>query len=105
MRLANGTPFGLAAYDYTRDLARAFRVCEALEFGIGGAIGGVLKGRRKGPVEVGHGGPGEDRTEYVLAEMRAANVRLGEIEGRVSEIDRRTEDILVDTRILRDRRA
>ncbi|WP_129590247.1 aldehyde dehydrogenase family protein [Roseovarius nitratireducens] len=39
MRLANGTPFGLAAYYYTRDLARAFRVGEALEFGIGGAIG------------------------------------------------------------------
>jgi len=29
--IANGTPFGLAAYFYTRDLARAWRVAEALE--------------------------------------------------------------------------
>lgn len=85
--------------------AEAWAGIAGLLGGIGCAIAAVLKGRRKGPVEVGHGAPGEDRTEYVLAEMRAANVRLGEIEGRVSEIDRRTEDILVDTRILRDRRA
>ncbi|RWR35042.1 NAD-dependent succinate-semialdehyde dehydrogenase [Sinirhodobacter populi] len=40
--IANGTPFGLAAYFYTRDLARGFRVGEALEFGlIGLNSGGV----------------------------------------------------------------
>jgi succinate-semialdehyde dehydrogenase/glutarate-semialdehyde dehydrogenase len=32
--LANDTPFGLAAYFYARDLARVFRVAEALEAGI-----------------------------------------------------------------------
>ena len=32
--MANDTPFGLASYFYTRDLARAFRVAEALETGM-----------------------------------------------------------------------
>ena len=31
---ANNTPFGLAAYFYTRDLARTIRVAESLEYGI-----------------------------------------------------------------------
>lgn len=39
---ANATPFGLAAYFYTRDLARAFRVGEALEFGMVGLNTGAL---------------------------------------------------------------
>lgn len=38
---ANGTPFGLAAYLWTRDLNRAFRVSEALDFGIVGVNDGV----------------------------------------------------------------
>ncbi|WP_428515352.1 NAD-dependent succinate-semialdehyde dehydrogenase [Roseovarius sp.] len=42
LALANGTPFGLAAYFYTRDLARAFRVGEALEFGIVALNTGVV---------------------------------------------------------------
>lgn len=36
IRMANDTPFGLAAYFYTRDIGRAFRVSEALEYGIVG---------------------------------------------------------------------
>ena len=36
LRLANGTPYGLAAYAYTRDLSRAIRVAEGLEYGIVG---------------------------------------------------------------------
>ncbi|KRS10842.1 succinate-semialdehyde dehydrogenase [Roseovarius atlanticus] len=39
---ANGTPYGLAAYFYTRDLARAFRVGEELEFGIVALNTGVV---------------------------------------------------------------
>ncbi|MDR6955134.1 succinate-semialdehyde dehydrogenase/glutarate-semialdehyde dehydrogenase [Ancylobacter sp. 3268] len=34
--IANGTPFGLAAYFYTEDMHRAWRVGEALEFGMVG---------------------------------------------------------------------
>ncbi len=36
VRLANATPYGLAAYFYSRDLARIFRVAERLEFGMVG---------------------------------------------------------------------
>ena len=38
---ANDTPYGLAAYLYTRDLARAIRVAEALEYGLIGVNDGV----------------------------------------------------------------
>jgi succinate-semialdehyde dehydrogenase / glutarate-semialdehyde dehydrogenase len=38
---ANATPYGLAAYLYTHDLARALRVAEALEYGIVGVNDGV----------------------------------------------------------------
>ena len=34
LRMANDTPFGLAAYAYTRDVGRIFRVSEGLEYGI-----------------------------------------------------------------------
>lgn len=40
--LANATPFGLASYFYTGDLHRAWRVGEALEFGMVGLNTGAL---------------------------------------------------------------
>ncbi len=39
---ANDTEFGLAAYFYTRDLARSWRVQEALEYGIVGVNTGLI---------------------------------------------------------------
>ncbi len=42
IRMANDTEFGLAAYFYTRDLARSWRVAEALEYGMVGLNTGVL---------------------------------------------------------------
>jgi len=36
LRLANDTPYGLAAYFHTRDLSRMFRVAEGLDYGIVG---------------------------------------------------------------------
>lgn len=39
---ANNTPYGLAAYFYTRDLARAFRVSDALEVGMVGVNAGAI---------------------------------------------------------------
>ena len=42
IRLANDTEFGLAAYFYTRDLARSWRVGEALEYGIVGLNTGLI---------------------------------------------------------------
>jgi succinate-semialdehyde dehydrogenase/glutarate-semialdehyde dehydrogenase len=40
--MANATEFGLAAYVYTRDLARSWRVCEAIEYGIVGLNTGII---------------------------------------------------------------
>ncbi|OQW93134.1 MAG: succinate-semialdehyde dehydrogenase (NADP(+)) [Beggiatoa sp. IS2] len=40
--LANDTPFGLAAYFYSRDLGRVWRVAEALEYGMVGVNEGVI---------------------------------------------------------------
>jgi succinate-semialdehyde dehydrogenase/glutarate-semialdehyde dehydrogenase len=42
IRLANDTEFGLAAYFYTRDLSRSWRVQEALEYGIVGVNTGII---------------------------------------------------------------
>ena len=42
VRMANDTEFGLAAYLYTRDLARSWRVSEALEYGIVGLNTGII---------------------------------------------------------------
>ena len=39
---ANRTEYGLVAYVYTRDLARAFRVCEGIETGMVGLNQGVV---------------------------------------------------------------
>ncbi|WVT76457.1 NAD-dependent succinate-semialdehyde dehydrogenase (plasmid) [Sinorhizobium chiapasense] len=40
--IANGTPYGLAAYFYTESLKRAWRVGEALEFGMVGLNTGLI---------------------------------------------------------------
>ena len=40
--LANATEYGLAAYFYSRDLARVWRVAEALEYGMVGVNAGVI---------------------------------------------------------------
>lgn len=42
IKLANDTIFGLAAYFYTADLGRAWRVAEALEYGIVGLNEGLI---------------------------------------------------------------
>jgi succinate-semialdehyde dehydrogenase/glutarate-semialdehyde dehydrogenase len=42
LRMANDTEFGLAAYFYTRDLARSWRVSEGLEYGIVGLNTGII---------------------------------------------------------------
>ena len=42
IRLANDTEFGLAAYFYSRDIGRIWRVAEALEYGIVGINEGII---------------------------------------------------------------
>ncbi|RED49833.1 succinate semialdehyde dehydrogenase /glutarate-semialdehyde dehydrogenase [Aestuariispira insulae] len=40
--IANDTPFGLAAYFYSRDIGRCWRVSEGLEYGMVGVNSGIL---------------------------------------------------------------
>ena len=42
IEMANDTEFGLAAYFYTRDVGRVFRVAEAIEAGIIGINEGII---------------------------------------------------------------
>lgn len=42
LRLANGTPFGLVAYAYTRDVGRAMRLAEEVEAGMVGINRGMV---------------------------------------------------------------
>ena len=42
IRLANDTQYGLAAYFYSRDMGRVWRVAEALEYGIVGINEGII---------------------------------------------------------------
>ncbi len=42
IRMANDTEFGLAAYFYARDIARVWRVAEALDYGIVGINEGII---------------------------------------------------------------
>ncbi len=42
IRIANDTPFGLAAYFYSRDIGRGWRVAEQLEYGMVGINEGII---------------------------------------------------------------
>lgn len=42
VKMANNTPYGLAAYFYGRDVGRIFRVADALEYGMVGVNTGIL---------------------------------------------------------------
>jgi succinate-semialdehyde dehydrogenase/glutarate-semialdehyde dehydrogenase len=42
IRMANATEFGLAAYFYSRDIGRIWRLAEALEYGMVGVNTGII---------------------------------------------------------------
>ena len=42
IKMANDTEFGLAAYFYSRDIGRIWRVAEGLEYGIVGINEGII---------------------------------------------------------------
>jgi len=76
---ANLTEYGLVAYVYTRDLARAFRVCEAIETGMIGLNQGVVSNAAApfgGVKQSGFGREGgfEGIGEYLETKYVAMNV-------------------------------
>src|SRR5688572_988849 len=69
IRLANDTEFGLAAYVYTRDLARSWRVTEALEYGIVGLNTGLISTEVAPFGGVKESGIGREGSRYGLLEF------------------------------------
>ena len=64
IRAANDTIYGLAAYLYTRDLGRAFRAGEALEYGIVGVNEGVISSAAAPFGGVKQSGLGREGSKY-----------------------------------------
>ncbi len=69
IRMANDTEFGLAAYVYTRDLARSWRVSEALEYGIVGLNTGLISTEVAPFGGVKESGIGREGSKYGILEF------------------------------------
>ena len=67
--LANDTEFGLAAYFYGRDIARVWRVAEALEYGIVGINSGLISTEVAPFGGVKESGIGREGSKYGIDEF------------------------------------
>ena len=61
---ANDTEFGLAAYFYSRDIGRIWRVSEALEYGIVGVNEGIISTEMAPFGGVKESGTGREGSKY-----------------------------------------
>jgi succinate-semialdehyde dehydrogenase/glutarate-semialdehyde dehydrogenase len=68
IRLANSTEYGLAAYFYSRDIARVWRVAEALETGMIGINEGIISTEVAPFGGVKESGIGREGSKYGLEE-------------------------------------
>ncbi len=64
--LANDTPFGLAAYFYSRDIGRIWRVAEGIEYGIVGINEGIISNAAAPFGGVKESGNGREGSKYGL---------------------------------------
>ncbi len=64
--MANASPYGLAAYFYTRDASRLMRVAEALEYGVIGANDGAPSTAQAPFGGMKHSGFGREGGRYVM---------------------------------------
>ena len=64
VRRANATPYGLAAYFYSRDVARVIRVAEQLEFGMVGVNETLISTEAAPFGGVKHSGLGREGSRY-----------------------------------------
>jgi succinate-semialdehyde dehydrogenase/glutarate-semialdehyde dehydrogenase len=82
IRMANDTEFGLASYFFTRDLARAFRVAEGLEYGIVGLNTGLISTEVAPFGGVKESGFGREGSKYgILDYTELKYLCIGGIEG------------------------
>ena len=68
IHMANDTEFGLAAYFYTRDLARSWRVSEALQYGMVGLNTGIISTEIAPFGGVKESGIGREGSKYGILE-------------------------------------
>ncbi|MCK9388684.1 MAG: NAD-dependent succinate-semialdehyde dehydrogenase [Sulfuritalea sp.] len=68
IRMANDTEFGLAAYFYSRDIARAWRVGEALDYGMVGVNSGLISSEVAPFGGVKQSGLGREGSKYGIDE-------------------------------------
>jgi succinate-semialdehyde dehydrogenase/glutarate-semialdehyde dehydrogenase len=68
VRDANNTPYGLATYYYTRDMARIWRLSEALEYGIHGINTGLISSENVPFGGVKESGIGREGSKYGIEE-------------------------------------
>jgi succinate-semialdehyde dehydrogenase / glutarate-semialdehyde dehydrogenase len=75
---ANDTEYGLASYLYTRDLARAWRVAEALEYGMVGVNSGLISTEVAPFGGIKQSGIGREGSKYGIEEyVEAKYLNLG----------------------------
>ncbi|HEX5463225.1 MAG TPA: NADP-dependent succinate-semialdehyde dehydrogenase [Burkholderiales bacterium] len=67
--LANDTPYGLAAYFYSRDIGRIWRVAEALEYGIVGINTGIISTEVAPFGGIKESGIGREGSKYGIEEF------------------------------------
>ena len=67
--MANATEFGLAAYFYTRDLSRTWRVAEAMEYGIVGINTGLISTEMAPFGGMKESGNGREGSKYGLEDF------------------------------------
>ena len=78
IHMANDTEFGLASYFYTRDLGRAFRVSEALKYGMVGVNEGLITTEVAPFGGVKESGMGKEGSKYGIEDyLDAKYVCLG----------------------------
>ncbi|MBV8256768.1 MAG: NAD-dependent succinate-semialdehyde dehydrogenase [Actinobacteria bacterium] len=68
VRAANDTPYGLATYYYTRDMARIWRLSESLEYGIHGINTGLISSEVVPFGGVKESGIGREGSKYGIEE-------------------------------------
>ncbi|MDP5055829.1 MAG: aldehyde dehydrogenase family protein, partial [Marinomonas hwangdonensis] len=66
--MANNTPFGLASYFYSQNIARIWRVSEALEYGMVGINEGIISSEVAPFGGVKESGSGREGSQYGIDE-------------------------------------
>jgi len=84
--MANDTPYGLASYFYCRDLGRAWRVAEALEYGMVGMNTGIMSTETAPFGGVKESGIGREGSRYGIDEyLEMKYLCLGGLEKKEGE--------------------